>query len=88
MGNAVTNGNRIDTLRKREAAPRAAIAVEKVKQQKRRDKERERLCAIVGAICVRDGEETSEYKAMLIRVMQGADMNDAERAFLLRMGWL
>jgi hypothetical protein len=42
----------------------------------------------VGAICVRDGEETPEYKAMLIRVMQGAEMSDAERAFLVRMGWL
>lgn len=82
------NGNRIDVLRKREADLRAAIAAEKVKQQKRREKERERLCAIVGAICVRDGEETPEYKAMLIRVIQGADLSDADRAFLLRMGWL
>jgi hypothetical protein len=85
------NGNRnkrIDALLRREAELKAAIAVEKVKEQKRRDKERERLCAIVGSICVRDGEETPEYKAMLIRTMQGADMSDGDRAFLVRMGWL
>jgi hypothetical protein len=83
------NGNgRLEVLRQREAALKAAIAVEKVKEQKRREKERERLCAIVGSICVRDGEETPEYKAMLIRTMQGADMTDSDRAFLVRMNWL
>jgi hypothetical protein len=87
-GNNGNGHNRLQALLRREAALKSAIAAEKVKEQKSREKERDRLYGIVGAICVRDGEETPEYKAMLIRVMQGAEMSDAERAFLMRMGWL
>ena len=87
--NAGANGNnRIEALLRREAALKAVIAAEKVKEQKRRDKERDRLCALVGAICVRNGEDAPEFKTMLIRVMQGADMSDGDRAFLVRMNWL
>jgi hypothetical protein len=84
-----TNGNkRLDALLRHEAAVKAAIAVEKVKEQNRREKERNRLCALVGAICVRSGEDAPEFKTMLIRVMQGADVSDGDRAFLVRMNWL
>jgi hypothetical protein len=87
--NHSSNGNsRLEALRQREAALRAAIATERVKEQKRREKELDRLFSLVGEICVRDGEESPEYKAMLIRVMQGATISDANRAFLARMGWL
>jgi hypothetical protein len=89
MNSNGTNGNnRIGALLRREAALKAAIASEKVREQKRREKERERLCSLVGEICVRDGEETPDYKAMLIRVIEGADLSDADRTFLARMGWL
>jgi hypothetical protein len=84
-----TKGNgKIQAILDRQAALRARLAQERVKEQKRREKERERLCAIVGAICVRDGEDSPEYKAMLIRAMQGADMTESDRTFLVRMNWL
>ena len=84
-----TNGNgKIRAILDRQAALKAQLAQERVKEQRRREKERERLCGIVGAICVRDGEESPEYKAMLIRAMQGADMTESDRAFLVRMNWL
>jgi len=84
-----TNGNgKIQAILDRQAALKAQLAQERVKEQKRREKERDRLCALVGAICVRDGEESPEYKAMLIRAMQGADMTESDRAFLVRMNWL
>jgi hypothetical protein len=84
-----TNGNsKLDALLKREESLKSAIAAEKVRQQKRREKENARLYAIVGEICVRDGEESPEYKAMLIRVMQAAEIPSADRSFLVRKGWL
>ena len=87
--NCGPNGNgKIQAILDRQAALRAQLAQERVKEQKRREKERDRLCALVGAICVRDGEKSPEYKAMLIRTMQGADMTDSDRAFLVRMNWL
>lgn len=89
MSNNGTNGrDRLEALRQREAALKTAIVAEKVKQQKRREKEHARLCAIVGAICVRDSEESPENKTKLIRAMQGADISEGDRTFLVRMNWL
>jgi hypothetical protein len=87
--NSDGNGNgRIEAILKRQAALRAVLAQERVKEQQRREREYARLCALVGAICVRNGEESPEFRAMLIRTMQGADITEGDRTFLVQMNWL
>jgi hypothetical protein len=84
-----TKGNgKIQAILNRQAALRARLAQERVKEQQRREREYARLCALVGTICVRNGEASPEFRAMLIRAMQGADMTESDRTFLVRMNWL
>jgi hypothetical protein len=87
MSGSVAN-LRLEVLLKRQAALKSAIDVETVREQKRRDKENTRLHLIVGEALVRDSEGSPEFKSMLIRVLEGADLGDSERAFLARKGWL
>ena len=82
------NGNgRIETLRKRELAIKVAIATEKVRQQRKREKEDARLFSIVGEALVR-AAQSPDFQLMLKQVLQAANLRDADRAFLTLKGWL
>lgn len=82
------NNPRLNVLRKREAALRSAIAAEKVKQQKRDEREATRLGLIVGSALVSEGQESPEFRDMLIRILRGSDMNESDKGFLQKKGWL
>jgi hypothetical protein len=86
-GPAAVNA-KLDALRKREAALRAAIANEKVRQQKRLEKDDARLFSIVGAALVQNAAHSSDFRLMLKQVLQAAEMRDTDRAFLTSKGWL
>jgi hypothetical protein len=79
---------RLESLLKKQAALKSAIEVEKVREQRRNDKEVTRLHLIVGEALVRDSEDSPEFKSMLVRVLEGANLGSSERAFLARKGWL
>lgn len=82
------SGDRLEVLRKREASLRGAIAAERVRQQKKKERENSRLSLIVGTILVREGDESPEFRGMLTRILQGSDMSDADKNFLVKKGWL
>lgn len=79
---------RLDSLRQREASLRAAIAAEKVRQQKHKEKENTRVYTVVGEALARQAEQTPDFRMMLKQVLQSAEMRDADRAFLAGKGWL
>ena len=84
-----TNGNvRLEALRQREAALKAAIAAEKVRQQKRKEKMDARVFAIMGEALTRYAERSPDFRLMLRQVLQSAELRDADRAFLTANGWL
>ncbi len=84
-----TSGNAVlDALRKKEAALKAAIATEKVKQQKRQEKDDARLFSIVGAALVQNAAQSPDFRLMLKQVLQSAALRETDRAFLAGKGWL
>lgn len=85
-GNAVNP--KLEALRKREAALKAAIAAEQVRQQKQREKSDARLFSIVGAALVAYGTESHDFKTMLRQVLASAVTDERSRQFLGSRGWL
>lgn len=88
MTSANVVNEKLEALRKREVALRAAIATEKVRQQKRQEKENARLCSIVGAALIENADQSADFRLMLKQVLQAADLRDTDRAFLTGKGWL
>ena len=86
--NSGASHDRIEALRKREAAVRAAIAQEKVRAQKKKEKDDARLFSIVGAALVRNAERSPDFQLMLKQILQAAELRDSDRAFLAQKGWL
>jgi len=83
------NGNaRLEALRQREAALKAVIAAEKVREQKRKEKAETRLFAIVGEALTRHAERSPDFRLMLRQVLQSAELRDSQRAFLAENDWL
>jgi hypothetical protein len=84
--NSVTG--RLEALRKREAALKAAIAAEQIRRQKRKEKEDTRLFSIVGAALVQNAAQSPDFRLMLKQVLQSAALRESDRAFLAGKGWL
>jgi hypothetical protein len=87
-----TNGNgRIELLKKRENEIRAKIAAERVKQQKRKEKDRARLAAIIGAAMLDEAARVPDFELLLKQRLSSSEtLKQDERAceFLVSMGWL
>jgi hypothetical protein len=88
MSEAKRNSDKLAALRNREAALKQAIAIEQVRLQKKREKERARLALIVGEALARYAERTPDFRLMLQQVLQSAELRDTDRAFLAANGWL
>ena len=88
MVNANLANAKLEALHRREAALKAAIAEEKVRQQKRNAKSDARLFAVVGEALVHYANQSPDFKLMLKQVLQSAELRDTERAFLAGKGWL
>lgn len=78
---------KLDELRRREQALKAAIAQEKVKEQKRKDKENARLFSVLGEALAHYATKSPDFKLMLKQVLQSAELRDTDRAFLTGKGW-
>jgi hypothetical protein len=85
-----TNGNgKIEALRKREAAIKAALAVEQVKQQKRKEKEDARLASIIGAALIENCMKQPDSVGVMVRqLLQASSLRETDRAFLSGKGWV
>lgn len=82
-----SSGNsRIEALRQREQALKAAIAVEQVKQQKRKEKDHARLVSIVGACLLADLETHPELREAVLQSLRRT-ATERDIAFLNTKGW-
>jgi hypothetical protein len=79
---------KIEALRKREAALKAALAAELVKQQKAKAKLAAREYASVGEALVKYAAQSPDFHLMLKQVLASAVTDDAARKFLAARGWL
>jgi hypothetical protein len=81
--------NRIQALRKKEAALKATIALELVRQQKRKEKDDARLFSIIGQALVQNAAKHPDFELMLKSVLQTAtSLGDSEKKLLRTKGWL
>jgi hypothetical protein len=80
--------SKLAALRKRQTALKQAIEFEMVREQKRRERESHRLSLIVGTVMVHEGEQSPDFRGMLTRILEGSDMSDADKNFLVKKGWL
>ena len=85
-GTNIANG-KLEALRKKEVAVRAAIAEEKVRQQKRKEKDDARLFSIIGAALIQHATKNDSFRLMLKQVLQSGELREADRAFLVAHGW-
>jgi len=88
MVNANLANAKLEALRRREAALKAAIAEEKVRQQKRNAKDDARLFSVLGEALTHYAAKSPDFELMLKQVLQSADLRDTDRAFLTGKGWL
>jgi len=83
------SGNgKLDALRKREAAIRAAIAAERVKQQRQQARARAKLVEIVGSALVEQAASSPDLHLMLKQILGGAVTEPAARHFLEEKGFI
>jgi hypothetical protein len=84
----LTNGNgRIEALREREKAIRAAISAESEKLQKREAKEQRRLAEIIGGALI-EASIPPDLKSDISRILTVAPLEDRSKRLLLKRGWL
>jgi len=83
---ATDNVSRLEQLRRKEAALRAEIAREKVRQLKRAEKDHDRLASIIGECLMADIEVDPKLGLLLEESLKrNASPRDAE--FLRSRGW-
>ena len=88
MNDGRNSNERIEALRKREQAIKAAIAAEQIRRQKRKEKDDARLFSVVGAALVQNAAQSPDFRLMLKQVLQSAALRETDRVFLAGKGWL
>ena len=88
MENNGSGNGRIELLKKREAEIKAKIAAERVKQQRREEKETERLRAVIGSVVLASAAQHREVELMLRSTLAAAELGESERKLLAQKGWL
>jgi hypothetical protein len=80
--------SKLEILRNKEVALKAAIAAEKVKQQQRRDRDNARLAAIIGAALIEVCAKQPDSVGVMVRqILAGSTLPESQRAFLAGKGW-
>jgi hypothetical protein len=79
--------DRMELLRKREAALKATIAAEQVKRQKRKEKDHIRLVVIVGEALIQQAARVPDFELMLGELLKSIT-DEKSRRFLSSMGYL
>jgi hypothetical protein len=90
MRNHIGNNSnpKIEALLQKIAESRSALAEERVRDQKKAERELSRLNLIVGGVMIRESEDSPEFRDMLIRILRGSDVTESEKAFLAKKDWL
>jgi phenylpyruvate tautomerase PptA (4-oxalocrotonate tautomerase family) len=90
MAKRMNNGTNgiIEALLKRERAVKAALAAEKVRQQKRKEKEDARLASIIGTalmdVCAKQPESVG---VMVRQILAASSLRESDRTFLAAKGF-
>ncbi len=88
MANENIANEKLEALRKREAALKAAIARELVRQQKRKEKEDARVCSIIGAALVQNAAKHEDFELMLKGVLKTSTwLSESDRRLLRTRNW-
>jgi len=82
------NADRLAALRKREAALKAAIAQEQVRQQKRREKLQTKLASVIGMIVLEESRRVPDFELLLRQTLKRAAKDDKTAKFLMEMRYL
>jgi hypothetical protein len=88
VNNATNTNGKLEALRKREAALKAALAKEVVRQQKIKANLAAREFATVGEALCKYAAQSADFHLMLKQVLASAVTDDAARKFLAGRGWL
>ena len=80
--------DRIELLKKREAATRAALAAERMKLVKREKREIEKLESLIGEAVVKAAALSPEFKLMITQTALCNVTDDKARRFLAGHQWL
>jgi hypothetical protein len=86
--NGRNSNGKIQALLKREAALKAAIAAEQVRQQKANAKLQAREFSLVGEALVTYAGQSPDFRLMLKQVLASAVTDEPARKFLSGRGWL
>jgi uncharacterized membrane protein len=87
QSNSESNHNaRIEALRKREQALKNAIAAEKIRIERRREKEKLRHAMILGTSLLSDLDDYPQMKTLLQEILQ-RHSNPRDAEFLRAQGW-
>ena len=82
------DNEKLESLLRKAAIAKEAVLAEKVRQQKRKEKDDARLFSIVGAALVHNAAQSPDFRLMLKQVLQSAALREGDRAFLAGKGWL
>ena len=86
---AVRTNPKLEALRSRETELKAKIAMEKVRQQKRDEKDSARLCSIIGRVLLENAAKHSDFELLLKGVLQSSTaFNEGEKKLLKARNWL
>jgi hypothetical protein len=88
MSEANGDTNRLAILKKRAADLQQAISEEKVRQAKRREKDRARLAAIVGEAVLQEAARVGDFELLLKQTLKKAVKDEKAVKFLVGMQWL
>lgn len=79
---------KLEALQQREAALKAAIAAEKVKQQQQKERDKARLSSIIGGALVDQANSSPQLHTMLKQVLTGCVTDPPARKFLEERNWI
>lgn len=89
MSETKRNSERLAALRNREAALKQAIAIEQVRLQKRREKDRARLASIVGEALLVEAATVPDFALLLKQILKKTLKDEKTARFVeQQMGWL
>jgi hypothetical protein len=80
--------DKLEALRKKEAALKTAIAEEKVRQLRKKQRDDARLFSVMGETLTKHAAQSPDFRLMLKQVLQAAELREADRSFLAGKGWL
>jgi hypothetical protein len=80
--------SRLELLRDKENAVKAAIAAEKVKQQQQKERDKARLASIIGLALIEVCDKQPESVGFMVRqILSASSLRETDRSFLAAKGW-